>query len=154
VPGPLGAVGRLGGQEWQALYRRGQSIVCVSGSGEISRFSVDVYEHAIGIRRPPRRVLYAEIDGKQIPLTGCDWVLYEPCGCARTIHVAATPEMVCAADEEAAWGCLFNRARERQRARRTGWRVELMTRDRAMAEFTRAALGGCPHKTLAEAANA
>jgi hypothetical protein len=49
-----------------------------------------------------------------------------------------------AAREEAAWRTFFDRKRERDKARRDGHRIALMTHERCRAEVT---LARCPHET-------
>jgi hypothetical protein len=149
VPGPLGAVVRLGSEEFQAIGTDGQWVVLICGSdGHVTRMDKATYEIAAGLRKPPERVpcpVLALVDGTPVSLSDCDWVLFGPCGCAEGLHVAAYRDgTVAAADEEAAWLAFYERKRERDKARRDGHRVVLMTHDRCRAEVT---LAHCPHET-------
>ena len=89
--------------------------------------------------------IYAELDGKPVPLTNCDWVLWGACGCPFGVTVAATPHAVRAADEEAAWRCLYDRKRDIDRAKRQGYRVELMSHERYSREVCPRMTVRCPH---------
>ena len=89
--------------------------------------------------------LLAVIDGQAVPLVGCDWVLWMPCGCARAVTVASQRGHVVASDEQA-WRQFYDRKRDAGKARKGGWRVELVTHERC-----KTVLDGwgkpCPHET-------
>ena len=89
--------------------------------------------------------LSATIDGKHVPLTECDWVLWGPCGCPFGVSMAATAHGVRAADEDAAWKCLFVTKREIDQAKRRGDRLELMSHERYCAEVSDRMIVRCPH---------
>jgi hypothetical protein len=78
-----------------------------------------------------------QINGLYVPLTECDWVWRDPCGCPFGVMSAATSRPaphVLAADEEAAWRGFYDTARERNAARKKGVTTELMTHKRYSAE--------------------
>lgn len=85
--------------------------------------------------------LYAEVDGKRVPLTDCDWVLWGPCGCPFGVSMAATAMGVRAPDEEAAWRSFYDTKREVDRAKRRGLRLEFMSHERYSREV-------CPRMTV------
>lgn len=150
VPGPLGAVLRLGTEEFQAIGMDGRWVLCVCASdGHITRMDKVTYEIAVGVRRPPEPrpcLISVQVDGEQVPLDQCDWVLYSPCGCPEGVHLAATGQKVYAADEDAAWQSMFDTKRERDRAQRQGCRMELMTHERYRAEVAPMMTARCPHQ--------
>ena len=91
--------------------------------------------------------LYAEVAGKVVPLTACDWVLWKPCGCARAVAVACLPEAgQLVADEAAAWKEFYDRAAQRKQAAKDGMRVELVTHERWRSELMESFGSRCPHK--------
>jgi hypothetical protein len=89
--------------------------------------------------------LSAEIDGKHVPLTDCDWVLFGSCGCPFGVSMAATNLGVRAADEDAAWRCLFVTKREIDRAKSRGDRLELMSHERYCREVSDRMKVRCDH---------
>jgi hypothetical protein len=89
--------------------------------------------------------VYAEIDGKQIPLISCDWVLWGSCGCPFGVSMAATAHGVRAADEDAAWKSFYGNKRAIAKAAGRGQRVELMSHDRYCAEVADRMKAGCTH---------
>lgn len=93
--------------------------------------------------------LMVELEGKTVPLTGCDWVLFKACGCPCGVSVASASE----ADEEAVWKDFYPLRRDRDHARRRGLRFELMTHERYVAEvMPRMRLSyKCPHVISEEA---
>jgi len=155
VPGPLGAVVRLGSREFQAIAVEGSWVVCICDDGHVTRMDKAQYEVLAGVRKPPEPVpcnVLAVIDGAHVPLDQCDWVLHAPCGCPAGVHVAASGGIVFAAGEESAWLAFFSRKRERDKARRGGYRVALVTRDRLRAEVMPVFGAPCPHSGKAEVA--
>jgi hypothetical protein len=104
--------------------------------------------------------LLAVIDGQNVPLTDCDWVLWKPCGCAQAVSVAQIPGYT-VADPDTAWahfqdvdrldGDELDAAAERvAEMMQAGWRVELVTHERC-----KPVLDGfgkpCPHASLESA---
>lgn len=84
--------------------------------------------------------LFIELDGKMVPLAGCDWVLYAPCGCPIGCTVAAV-----AHTEDLAWKSHYPLKRERAAHQSAGYRMELMTHERWGAEVMPAMLARCQH---------
>jgi hypothetical protein len=84
--------------------------------------------------------LYAHFDGKPVPLDGCDWVLWFACGCPRGVTVA-----VDAPTEDAAWKVFYDLKRDRDKARKSGLRMELMPHERYSREVFPRMLAGCTH---------
>lgn len=92
--------------------------------------------------------LMVELEGRTVPLNGCQYVLWEACGCPRGVTVASEgrPEPVVTEDD--AWRMFFDRKRDRDRAQRNGLRMELMTKDRWSREvMPLMRQWDCPHKT-------
>jgi hypothetical protein len=89
--------------------------------------------------------LSAEIDGKYVPLTECDWVLWRRCGCPQGVCTAATRSMVLAPTEDAAWREFYDTNRDVAKAQRDGMRLELMTHARYSAEACPRMNADCPH---------
>lgn len=85
--------------------------------------------------------LLTEIDGQAVPLDECDWVLWMPCGCAGGVTVARL-----SLTEEDAWKEFFDRKRDRDRKRRQGYRMELVTQERWKSEISESMRKECPHK--------
>jgi len=81
-----------------------------------------------------------ELDGKAVPLAGCDWVERAPCGCP--VGTATGRDT---ASEEDAWRDHYPREADRERAQKQGYRWELMTHDRWSAEVAGLMIAGCPH---------
>lgn len=79
----------------------------------------------------------AQINGQYVPLSQCDWVWREPCGCPFGVMSAASDYPtyhVLAADEDAAWREFYDSAKERNAARKRGVTTELMTHERYRSE--------------------
>lgn len=94
-------------------------------------------------------VLMVELEDRTVQLNGCQYVLWEACGCPRGVAVASEgrPEPVITEDD--AWRLFFSRKRKRDRekAQRDGLRMELMTHDRYSRDVYPLMLKrGCPHK--------
>lgn len=89
--------------------------------------------------------LYAEADGRIVPLHECDWTLWKPCGCLQAIAVAATTDHVVATEDDA-WKQFYDYAAERKKAAKDGMRVELITHARWRSELMDAFGKPCPHK--------
>jgi hypothetical protein len=90
-----------------------------------------------------------QINGENVPLDECDWVLTEPCGCAESIVLAVMRARTLATEADA-WE-YFYRADYRLKAERekrirqdqaAGWRLGAMRRKDAVAAITKA----CPHE--------
>jgi len=94
--------------------------------------------------------LHAEIDGQMIPLRKCDWVKWAPCGCPVGVSVAGEGFVV---TEDDAWKEFYDRKRDADRARRQGYRMELVTHARWGAEIMPQMTAPCPHDAT-EAAKA
>jgi len=91
--------------------------------------------------------LSVEINGKQVPLTECDWVMWAPCGCPQGVTVAALPASGrVIATEDAAWKEFYDRKRDSDRARRQGLRLELMTHERYCREASPRMTEKCQHR--------
>lgn len=91
----------------------------------------------------PASNLLAEIDGEVVRLgraDWADWVLWAPCGCPAGVCVAAY-----APTEEDAWKEFCDYARDRAKARRDGYCLELMTHARWSAEVCDRMKARCPH---------
>lgn len=81
--------------------------------------------------------LVVKVDGEYVPLTECDWVWRDPCGCPFGVMSAAIDwptQHVIAADEDAAWREFYDTGRERKAARKRGVSTELMTHSRYSSE--------------------
>lgn len=149
VPGPLGVVIRFGSAEYQAWRADGPWIVLAASDGTVTRMYRADYEVLVGVRERPQPkpcLVSVQVEGQPVPLDRCQWVLWMPCGCPEGVHSAATGSHVHAADEDAAWACLFDSKRERGNARKGGWRVELMTHERYVREVSPQMRGRCPHE--------
>lgn len=97
--------------------------------------------------------LMVELEGRTVPLNGCQYVLWEACGCPRGVTVASEgpPEPVITEDD--AWRMFFDRKRDRDRAQRDGLRIELMTKDRWSREvYPLMRRWDCPHNAADGAA--
>lgn len=91
------------------------------------------------------RVLVELGDGETVPLSECEWVWYQPCGCPFACATAETP------DEDLAWREMFRTKREADRQRRSGVTSELMTFQRwrdEIADRMRTTYQ-CPHQRKA-----
>lgn len=84
--------------------------------------------------------LLVEIDGETVPLYGCDYVVWAPCGCPQSV-VSAGDDIV---TEDDAWKLIYDTKRERDRAKSLR-RMELMTHKRYCAEVSPLMYGKCPH---------
>lgn len=84
------------------------------------------------------------IDDKPVALHDCAWVEYAPCGCAVSVVMAAMQDGSRALPtEDAARRHLDPKKRDRDKAIRQGYRLELMTMARYRAEVDLAVR--CPH---------
>ncbi len=88
--------------------------------------------------------LYAEVEGKPVPLDQCDWVLWKPCGCLQAIAVASIPGHLIATEEQA-WKQFFRAADGRRKARVAGLHVGLTTHQRWVADLMEGFGKPCPH---------
>ena len=88
-------------------------------------------------------ILHAEIDGQMVPLRQCDWVKWAPCGCPVGLAVAGEGYAV---TEQDAWKEFYDRKRDADRARRAGYRIELVTHTRWGAEIMPLMTAPCPHR--------
>jgi hypothetical protein len=151
VPGPLAAIVRLGSEEYQAIGTEGSWVVCICASdGRVTRMDRLTYEIAAGLRKPPQPepcLITVQVNGQQVPLDRCDWVLWGPCGCPEGLHVAASGRKVHAADEETAWERMFDTKRERDKARRGGYRLELMSHERYGRDVLPLIRAECLHRS-------
>lgn len=95
--------------------------------------------------------LKIELEGKTVPLSSCDYVLWQPCGCPRGVTQAGAHRIDPVVTEHDAWKQFFAYKRERVAAQKRGLRMELMTRGRYSAEVHPLMLERtCPHKPEAE----
>jgi len=84
------------------------------------------------------------IDEKPVPLHNCTWVEYAPCGCAVSVVMAAMADGSRALPtEDDARRHLDPKKRDRDKAIRQGYRLELMTMDRYRADVDLTVR--CPH---------
>lgn len=86
--------------------------------------------------------LLVEIDGETLPLRSCDWVKWAPCGCPVGVSVAGEGLAV---TEDDAWRSFYDRKRDSDRARRQGYRMELIPHARYGTEIMPRMLASCPH---------
>lgn len=86
--------------------------------------------------------LLVELDGKTVPLTACQYVLWAECGCPQGVAVAGSDIVT----EEHAWKLFFDLKRDREKAKKTR-RLELMTHARYRAEVSALMIRPCPHTT-------
>jgi hypothetical protein len=85
--------------------------------------------------------LLVRIEDKTIPLHDCTWVEYAPCGCAVSVVMSDGSRALPTEDD--ARRHLAPKKRDRDKAIRQGYRLELMTMDRYRAEVDLAVR--CPH---------
>lgn len=86
--------------------------------------------------------LTVEIDGQQLPLRDCFWVLADPAGCAfGSVH----GDLAASADE--AHRRLTRLQRNRERQHRQGWTVRLLTHGQWDAQAKPCFLRTCQHHT-------
>src|SRR5687768_6889803 len=86
--------------------------------------------------------LTVEIDGEQVPLNDCDWVLRKPCGCVSAIQGASSLGSVFATEDDA-WHQFYlfwhpvkqHRERAIAKGKAAGHSVELMRTDDAIAAY-------------------
>lgn len=88
--------------------------------------------------------LLVQVDGKTLPLTDCCWIEYRPCGCPCSALTAdwGDGENTFATEAQTRKH-LSPTKRERDKAAREGYRLELLSWDRYRAEIDHAAR--CPH---------
>jgi hypothetical protein len=86
--------------------------------------------------------LMVEIDGQLLPLTNCTWITWAPCGCPCGALTAAFGDEAFATEQQA-WQEQYPLKRERDKYQRQGYRLELMSWERYLAEVDLAAK--CPH---------
>ena len=84
--------------------------------------------------------LFAEIDGRHVSLSDCDWMLWGPCGCPWGVSVARYSPT-----EEMAWRSFYDTGREAERARKRGARIELVTHQRWCDEIAGRMKARCTH---------
>ena len=95
--------------------------------------------------------LMVQLDGGlTVPLSTCDWVFYNPCGCPRGVTMAQIGDTVLY-DEESAWRDFFEQDRKREtdalikRERKNGVTARLMTHETYKADVYPAMTARCPH---------
>lgn len=90
----------------------------------------------------------AVINGAQVRLSDCDWVLWQPCGCPRGVTMARYSRT-----EDAAWKSFFDTWKGIAEALRAapGLRMELMTHERYVAEVSERMRTRCTHEKAATA---
>jgi hypothetical protein len=86
--------------------------------------------------------LQVEVGGQMVPLNRCDWVKWAPCGCPVGVTIAGERFAV---TEDDAWKQFYDRKRDAERARRQGYRMELVTHARWSAEIKDRMMARCPH---------
>ncbi|WP_126898181.1 hypothetical protein [Streptomyces sp. WAC 01325] len=86
--------------------------------------------------------LKVEIDGGLHALSNCTWITYMPCGCPCGALTAAIGDEAFATEEQA-WQEIHPLKRERDKYRRQGYRLELMSWPRYRAEVDLSVR--CPH---------
>ncbi|MFD7996883.1 hypothetical protein [Streptomyces mexicanus] len=86
--------------------------------------------------------LKVEIDGELLALRDCTRITWAPCGCPCGALTAAFGDEAFATEEQA-WRECFPAKRERDKYRRQGYRLELMSFARYRREVDLAAR--CPH---------
>ncbi|WP_406325867.1 hypothetical protein OG784_13045 [Streptomyces sp. NBC_01617] len=86
--------------------------------------------------------LMVEIDGQLRPLSNCTWITWAPCGCPCGALTAAYGDEAHATEQQA-WQEIYPTKRERDKYQRRGFRLELMSWDRYLAEVDLAKR--CPH---------
>jgi hypothetical protein len=96
-------------------------------------------------------ILHAEIDGQMVPLSKCDWVQWARCGCPVGVTLAGEGFAV---TERDAWKAFYDRKRDAHRARKFGYRMELVTHARWGAEIKALMMAPCPHQTAGMSATA
>ena len=90
--------------------------------------------------------LSVEIDGQHVPLDDCSWVLWGKCGCPYGVTLAGTRGGCSIITEDDAWKEFFGRKRDRDKAKREGDRMELMTTARCRAEVLDRMKVRCGHR--------
>lgn len=78
--------------------------------------------------------LMVQIGDQTVPLTDCVWIEYAPCGCPCSVLTAAYGDTAHATEEQARYH-LCPTKRERDKAIRQGFRLELMTFARYRADI-------------------
>lgn len=96
--------------------------------------------------------LYADIDGKPVPLRSCDWVQTEKCGCIIAVAMAQLGDDVIAATAEQAHKELVPTKRERDKDNRLGRTFTLMSHE-AFKERTKRGDGSFDAWACAEHGN-
>ncbi|WP_263165452.1 hypothetical protein [Streptomyces sp. SCSIO ZS0520] len=85
--------------------------------------------------------LTVELDGQQLPLARCFWVLADPNGCVYgSVHGDQ------AVDAETAHRRLTRLQRDRDRQTRQGWTVQLLSPEQWDQQAKRCFLGTCQHR--------
>ncbi|ADD40063.1 hypothetical protein [Stackebrandtia nassauensis] len=94
---------------------------------------------------PEQRV---RIDGADVALGECEWVLWASCGCPNGCALADKHGGTPLVTEELAWRAFYTTRRDVEDHKKRGFRLELMTRDRWSAEVYPLMLRpDCPHTT-------
>ncbi|ADD45882.1 hypothetical protein [Stackebrandtia nassauensis] len=89
--------------------------------------------------------LRVRIDGADVALGECEWVLWAPCGCPIGCALASEGNR---ATEELAWKGFYPNQRDIDDHKKSGFRLELMTRQHWSAEVYPLMLQhDCPHTT-------
>lgn len=92
--------------------------------------------------------LMVQIDDKAVPLTDCVWVESRPCGCPCGVLMASYSDTVYATEDQARRSFCPTK-RERDKAIKQGFTLELITFERYRAEIDLTAK--CPHAKAATA---
>ena len=92
-----------------------------------------------------------EIDGKTVPIQKCDWVMWRSCGCPQGVAVAGVYATWQVITEEDVWREFYSLKRDRDKAKRQGFRLELMTHERYCREVSPRMTVRCEHESSARA---
>ncbi|MEU0393868.1 hypothetical protein ABZ208_13995 [Streptomyces sp. NPDC006208] len=71
--------------------------------------------------------LLVELDGQPVELKDAVWVAYRPCGCACSVMDADWGDGEVFASEDQAWREFYPLKKDRDRAIKQGYRLELVT---------------------------
>lgn len=86
-----------------------------------------------------------KLNGGQVNLDMCDWVLTSPCGCVRGLTLAYSGPAHLIPTEEKAWKQFVSRKADREAAATQGCRMFLLDHDDLRAVPMEFLAGPCPH---------
>lgn len=158
----------IGGAEYEMVYLEdaeyadlgydqenpdGPLVIRRKSDGQCFELEVQVSAHAVSAGTP---VTGLDTDDGHVPLSGCDWVHWGPCGCPFGVTMAATPDITLEngtvlhgeqiASEDIAWRRLFESRTAEAAARKHGHRVELISHERWCSDVSARMQAGCPHR--------